>query len=87
MAMLKAAGLTNGAFINTVDAGTYQTSVSFLNANFTPDPLSYTSTFPDRFGNDQVTFRLVPNATVNDVQCNAVACKCGPVRVFQGFIN
>jgi hypothetical protein len=64
----RSSGLTNGAFTNNVDAGTYETTLSFLNANFTADPLSHTSTFPDRFGNDQVTFRLVPNGTINDVQ-------------------
>jgi hypothetical protein len=64
----RSSGLTNGAFTSNVDAGTYETKLSFLNANFTADPLSHTSTFPDRFGHDQVTFRLVPNGTINDVQ-------------------
>jgi len=64
----RSSGITNGVFMNTVEAGTYETSLNFLNANYTADPLSHTSTFPGRFGNDQVTFRLVPNATINDVQ-------------------
>lgn len=64
----KSSIVSDGAYFNSVGAGTYVTSVNFLHTYFTVSPLTHTSTFTGNFGNDQVTFRLTPNTVINDLQ-------------------
>jgi uncharacterized repeat protein (TIGR01451 family) len=64
----KSSGITNGIFLNSVEPGTYETSISFLNPNYTAEPISYTSTFSGLFGRDEINFQLTPVSTINDVR-------------------